>query len=54
MEYLATEIVKHVYVSTMRMVPYKIIDNLPGLYKDFIWNGKLSKMKNSTLILSEF
>ena len=38
MEYLATDMVKPVYVSTVGMVPDKIKNTLPGLYKEFMWN----------------
>ena len=50
MEYLATDMVKPVYIFTVGMVPDKIKDTLPGLYKEFMWNGKPSKIKHSNLI----
>ena len=41
---------KPVYVATMIPVPQKCRDTLESLHKEFIWNGKKAKIKNSSLI----
>ena len=41
---------KIVYIGTMIDVPKQFIEQLNSLQKDFIWNGRRPKIKNSTLI----
>ena len=39
-----------VYIASMKSVPSYVVDSIQALHKDFIWNGKKSKRKHTTLI----
>ena len=41
---------KPVYLATIKHLPQKILDDLQSMHKDFIWDGKLAKIKHCTLI----
>ena len=41
---------KPVYVSTVITVPDNVCETLQSLQKDFVWGGKKTKIKHSTLI----
>ena len=41
---------KPVYLATMKHLPQEILDDLQSMHKDFIWDGKLAKIKHCTLI----
>ena len=41
---------KLVYIATMKTVPKHVVDSMQALHRDFIWNSKKPKIKQSTLI----
>ena len=43
---------KIVYISSITKIPNAILYELEKIHKDFIWNGKIAKIKHTSLISS--